>query len=88
MTYQILIKGKVQGVFFRASAKEKAGSLRLTGWVKNTDEGDVETVVTGTEEAVKAFIQWCHQGPAKARVTAVVANAIDDQNFDSYQVLR
>ena len=54
-TVHLLIKGKVQGVFYRASAKEKAGGLKLTGWVKNTPAGDVEAVASSTEENVKEF---------------------------------
>lgn len=49
-TFHLLIKGKVQGIFYRASAKETADKTGITGWVKNTPEGDVEAVATGTEE--------------------------------------
>jgi len=70
-TIHLLVKGKVQGVFFRASAKEKAVHLGISGWVRNTGEGHVEVLATGNEEQLAAFIDWCRKGPDKARVTDV-----------------
>jgi acylphosphatase len=68
---KIVISGRVQGVYFRASACDVARAQRLSGWVRNLPEGDVEAVVEGEEEAVQAFIVWCHDGPPGAHVTAV-----------------
>lgn len=65
------IKGKVQGVFYRASAKEKANILGIVGWVRNCADGTVECVAAGAEEAVAAFITWCETGPRGAMVTGV-----------------
>jgi acylphosphatase len=65
------ITGRVQGVFFRASAKEKADTLGITGWVKNCDDGSVEIVAEGEEKALKKFEEWCHKGPTGAEVTHV-----------------
>lgn len=64
--------GKVQGVFFRASAKDIADSLGLYGWVKNTDDGNVEVYAAGDADAIGRFIDWCHKGPSGARVDAVL----------------
>jgi acylphosphatase len=58
-------------VNFRASARDEARALGLSGWVRNRLEGDVEAVVEGEEVAVQAFIAWCHNGPPAAHVTAV-----------------
>ena len=57
--YHLIIKGKVQGVFFRASAKETAELLGVTGWVKNTKEGNVEAFINGDENKLQEFIAWC-----------------------------
>ena len=67
-TIQLIIKGKVQGVFYRASAKEKAEDLGLTGWVKNTPEGYVEIMATGEMDVLERFITWCKKGPSRAFV--------------------
>ncbi len=65
------IRGKVQGVFYRESARAEALRLGLNGWVRNLADGSVEAVVEGVPEAVDAFVTWCHQGPPQARVTGV-----------------
>ena len=87
-TTHLLIKGKVQGVFYRASAKEKAEALRLTGWVKNTPDGNVEAVVTGSENSLHQFISWCQQGPPKAVVTEVTVTYKDETPFAAFVVVR
>jgi acylphosphatase len=68
---RVLISGKVQGVFFRASAEEEARSRGLAGWVRNTPDGQVEAVFEGEREAIEAMIAWCHRGPSGARVVDV-----------------
>ncbi len=68
----LLITGKVQGVFFRESAKREALRLGLTGWVRNLPGGEVEAVAEGAQDSVEAFIRWCHRGPEAARVDGVV----------------
>ncbi|HSP77910.1 MAG TPA: acylphosphatase [Myxococcaceae bacterium] len=65
------IRGKVQGVFYRESARAEALRLGLSGWVRNLADGSVEAVVEGAPEAIDAFVTWCHQGPPQARVTGV-----------------
>ncbi len=61
----LIIKGDVQGVFYRVTAKEVADKLNITGWIKNTDSGEVEALVSGTEQALEQFIGWCKKGPQK-----------------------
>ncbi|MCK8497219.1 acylphosphatase [Myxococcus fulvus] len=65
------IQGKVQGVFFRESARGEATRLGLSGWVRNRSEGSVEAVAEGEPEMLEEFIRWCHRGPEQARVTGV-----------------
>ncbi len=67
----VVISGRVQGVWFRASTKEKADELGLTGWVRNTPLGDVEAVFEGDEASVRAMLAWCRRGPPLAKVTTV-----------------
>jgi acylphosphatase len=68
---RLVISGRVQGVYFRASARDVAQAQRLSGWVRNRYDGDVEAVVEGEEDAVQAFIAWCHDGPPGAHVSAI-----------------
>ena len=68
----ILVKGKVQGVFFRKNTKTKADELNITGWVKNTDDGHVEIIAQATENALQQFIEWCKEGPSRANVSDVI----------------
>ncbi len=65
----LLIEGRVQGVFFRAYARDQAVQLKLTGWVRNTADGRVEVVVEGNQNKVESFVNWCRTGPPSSRVT-------------------
>lgn len=67
----LIIEGRVQGVFFRASAVEQANRLGLTGRVSNCPDGSVEVVVEGKRALVEELIRWCRQGPPGAYVDNV-----------------
>lgn len=67
----LIISGRVQGVFFRASTQKMARNLNLTGWVKNLPSGDVEVVAEGEEKNLKKLAAWCVIGPEAASVTNV-----------------
>ena len=83
----VKIHGKVQGVWFRASAKQKAEQLGLTGWVRNTNDGCVEAVFEGEEKQVQDMIQWCYQGPPLSKVKNVeIKNQNTTNNFDSFSI--
>lgn len=85
----LLVSGRVQGVFYRATAMETAQGLGLVGWVRNLPGGDVEAVVEGSEEAVDDFIAWARQGPPSAQVDAVRVNrGTATGEFRTFQVTR
>ena len=67
----VLISGRVQGVWYRATTRDKAKQLGLTGWVKNTFDGKVEAMFEGEEDIIKEMIAWCREGPRLADVTDV-----------------
>ena len=66
------IKGRVQGVFFRASTKRRADELGITGYAINLPDGDVEVLACGDRYAVESLADWLHEGPSAADVRAVV----------------
>jgi acylphosphatase len=60
---KISVKGKVQGVFFRASTKKKAQALSIKGWCRNEADGSVLIYAEGNEDEIDDFIHWCKSGP-------------------------
>ena len=87
-TVHLKISGKVQGVFFRATAKEIASLHKISGWIKNTYEDNVEALITGEKEDVEKFIVWCKHGPEKANVKNVTITNIELQMFEGFEVIR
>ena len=86
---QALIAGRVQGVYFRDSARALARQLGVTGWVRNLRDGRVEALCEGEESAVCRLIEWFHEGPPGARVSQVeVAWGEPTGEFDSFQIER
>ncbi len=65
------VRGRVQGVFFRASVQREARRLGLTGWVKNLADGSVEFAAEGEEHELKELLGWAQRGPSAARVDRV-----------------
>lgn len=71
-TFKFRIFGRVQGVGFRYSAQREAEKHQLNGWVKNEPDGSVTVEASGEEESgLNAFSEWCHRGPASAKVEKV-----------------
>jgi len=87
-TVHLIIKGRVQGVFFRATAKDVADETGVVGWVKNTKEGHVEIMASGKEEALQKFIAWCKIGPQKAIVNDVATRRVEEKKFKNFQIVR
>ena len=68
---ELRIQGRVQGVFYRASAHRQARVLGLCGYAENLDDGSVGVVAEGGESAIEKFIAWCRIGPPSARVSRI-----------------
>lgn len=68
----VYIKGRVQGVFFRAETQRTARKLKLTGWVRNMPDGRVEALFEGENDNVDDMLNWCRIGPPAARVDEVL----------------
>ncbi len=71
------VRGRVQGVWYRGSAREEAMRLGVTGWVRNLSDGSVELEAEGENTRVERLLQWCGAGPAMARVDSVDVDSID-----------
>ena len=85
---RVFVKGKVQGVFFRQALKVKAKQNNVFGWVKNLVDGRVEAILEGDEENVNTLVEWCHAGPANARVEDVeIRNEKFTNEFSKFDVL-
>ena len=80
------IEGRVQGVFFRASTRQKAQTLGIDGWVRNLPDGRVEAVFEGDEGDVGKAVSWCHRGPRSARVEDVDISWEEPQGESGFRV--
>lgn len=74
---RVVVSGCVQGVFFRASARERGEQLGLAGWVRNRNDGGVEAHVQGPAPVVDAMLEWFRGGPSHARVEELVCAPAD-----------
>lgn len=68
---QVLVSGRVQGVFFRSETEYEAVKRSVSGWVRNLPDGRVEAVFEGEKEAVEELVEFCRRGPRGARVSKV-----------------
>lgn len=87
-TIRLIIKGKVQGVFYRATAKDIADELGIKGWVRNLPDRNVEITATATEKILQKFIDWCKQGPPKASVDEVIVEELSTTEFNGFRIIR
>jgi acylphosphatase len=85
----VIISGRVQGVWYRTSTKQKAEELGLTGWVKNTVDGNVEAIFEGEESTMNEMIAWCWVGPLLAQVddVKIIRKRVSDE-FKGFTILR
>lgn len=83
---KIIVTGKVQGVFFRQSAKEEADRLGLTGWVRNVPDGSVEIAAFGDEKSISQLIEWCQEGPPVASVVDLQLESIEFEEHDGFNI--
>ena len=88
VSVQLTISGKVQGVWFRASAEKEAQRLGLTGYVCNQANGSVYAEVEGKPELVEEFIAWSHSGPEHARVDSVASKIQPVRGYDGFEIRR
>ena len=82
---RIIVSGKVQGVFFRSSMKKFADENQVVGWVRNMEDGRVDSFVQGSKSGVQRVVDWCRVGPMNANVETLyltrVRTIIEMRNF-------
>jgi acylphosphatase len=83
----LIVRGRVQGVGYRAWAADEAAELGLSGWVRNWRDGTVEAVVSGDPAAVQTFVALCRDGPRAALVFDVKSEPYDGPLTDGFKVL-
>ena len=82
------VRGRVQGVFFRASCAERARALGLGGWVRNASDGSVEAAFEGDPDAVASMVDWCRHGPSGARVDAIEVHEEQPKGERTFDITR
>ena len=84
----VFVTGRVQGVYYRATTRERAREEGVDGWVENLDDGRVEAVFEGDREAVEAMVEWCHTGSPRARVDDVDVEVGDPSGIEGFEIRR
>jgi acylphosphatase len=82
----VVVRGSVQGVFFRAETRDRARSLGLAGWIRNAPDGTVEAAFEGDDELVESMVEWCRRGPAGARVEDVDVAWVEPEGAEGFSI--
>jgi acylphosphatase len=82
----VFVSGRVQGVSFRDATRSQAEQLGLTGWVRNTQDGQVEAVFEGNSDTVQQMIEWCKSGPSSADVEDVSVENEQSESLSGFEV--
>jgi acylphosphatase len=80
----IKVCGKVQGVYYRASAVDVANNMGIKGFARNEKDGSVYIEAEGEDDVLKRFIEWCYEGPARASVEHVTTEESDMKNYSTF----
>jgi acylphosphatase len=83
---RVIARGRVQGVFFRDSARRRADSLGVAGWVTNRSDGAVEAVFEGEPEAVESMVRYAREGPGNAQVSDLEVAEEEPEGLSGFRV--
>jgi acylphosphatase len=84
----VFVSGRVQGVYFRATTRDTAREKGVDGWVRNLQDGRVEAVFEGPEDAVEEMVAFCHEGSSRANVADVEVEYGVPEEEDGFQIRR
>jgi acylphosphatase len=82
----VVVRGDVQGVFFRDSTRDRAQSRGVAGWVSNRPDGSVEAVFEGEEDAVESMLRFVREGPRRAEVRDVDVSEEEPEGVQGFEV--
>lgn len=82
----VFVSGRVQGVSFRDATRSQAEQLGLSGWVRNTQDGQVEAVFEGDADTVRQMVDWCESGPSSADVEDVAVENEQPEGLSGFEV--
>jgi acylphosphatase len=83
---RVVVRGFVQGVFFRDTVRRRATAVGVSGWVRNNADGSVEAVFEGAEDAVARLVDLCREGPRGARVDAIEVYDEEAEGLEGFRV--
>ena len=86
MRKRVVVHGRVQGVFFRDSTRQRAEAAGVAGWVANRPDGTVEAVFEGDSDAVERLVAWMHEGPRSASVERVDVDEEESEGLTGFEV--
>jgi acylphosphatase len=81
-TVRVIVTGRVQGVFYRQSARDRAAALGLSGWVRNLSDGTVELQAVGPRQTVETLLAWCKEGPPHAVVQDIAVTWLEEDELN------
>ena len=84
----VFVSGTVQGVYYRATTRDRATEAGVDGWVKNLPDGRVEAVFEGEKATVESMVEWCHEGSPAARVEDVAVEYEESRGLDGFEIRR
>lgn len=86
MAVHVFVEGTVQGVYFRATTRDRAQEHDVNGWVRNLDDGRVEAYFEGDPDAVEQLVSFCHEGSDRAVVENVEVEQVEPEGYDDFEV--
>jgi acylphosphatase len=84
----IIVKGQVQGVSYRAATKAVADQLGVKGIIRNEPNGDVYVEAEGDKLSLEMFLEWCHEGPEHANVNLVESHEGELKNYRNFEIVK
>lgn len=85
-TVKVVIKGRVQGVFFRRFIYENAIKLDLNGYVRNIND-DIEAIFSGSDSSVEKMLEICRKGPSGSKIDKIEVKELKEERFDEFEII-
>ena len=83
---RVIVSGRVQGVFFRDTTRQRAEAVGVAGWVRNTPDGTVEAVFEGDPGAVDELVEFCRRGPGRSEVAGIEVEEEQPEALSGFKV--